>query len=530
MTREQIETLIVDNITTNYNGEITAVKVKNILDAIVSDYRHLSDPIALSEVTNLVSSLAGKQATLTETNLKTIVDSLVEMTTITTADKVMATHNAGTTAKWFSIATLRAFFKTYFDEIYQAGLISGTNIKTINGSSILGSGNLTVGASSGVWGISDASGVYTYYSTWALAMASATSGQTVELFADISETTNAYILKDGVNVNGNGHTITFTNSDHAVTDNNVAVNCKLFNLTIVRSNASGVGYRCLYIDNTSSKVFGCGSLILKNSNSTGLGLYLDGECSGIIIECANSVYGTSSSSNLYNFIVKSFGTGYGVYMTSGGYVNNGIIESTSTGNDSLTGNVNGSNISVLSNGYQAVSLSAGVLINSKILSLTSVGATISGSGKLKNCYVESRGSYAVRSNGLSEDCIDCIFKSTVSYAVSPNNGEYHKCTFVAEANTVTGNWNNKDYFFNCTFISKWNNSGAHCIANFVSGTKAIGCSFIMTNSSAYPVYNSVAINIYSADCKINGTTNFLHSNVTNIQTNTHDSQGNIIIN
>jgi hypothetical protein len=52
-----------------------------------------------------------------------------------------AASNAVKKVTWSNIKTT---LKSYLDTFYQAVLVSGTNIKTINGSSILGSGDLTV--------------------------------------------------------------------------------------------------------------------------------------------------------------------------------------------------------------------------------------------------------------------------------------------------------------------------------------------------------------------------------------------------
>ncbi|MHA1905497.1 MAG: hypothetical protein ACW977_16220, partial [Candidatus Thorarchaeota archaeon] len=65
------------------------------------------------------------------------------------------------------------------------------------------------GGASGIWGISDATGTYTYYADIASANAAASSGQTIELFANVRETNAVeWSLKAGVRYQLNGYTYT----------------------------------------------------------------------------------------------------------------------------------------------------------------------------------------------------------------------------------------------------------------------------------------------------------------------------------
>ena len=104
---------------------------------------------------------------------------------------------------------------------------------------------------SGIFGIPDSTGLYTYYKTLTLAMAAAVSGNTIEMFADVIETGNVEVtLKDGVNINGNGHTYALNNSGtiHALkTASSVTTSCNLLNINVVRrgSTASLFDNSCL---------------------------------------------------------------------------------------------------------------------------------------------------------------------------------------------------------------------------------------------------------------------------------------------
>lgn len=105
--------------------------------------RENSDQHPISAITNLQTSLNSKQDTLvSNTNIKTI-----NSTTILGSGDiaVQPTLVSGTNIKTVNSATILGSG----DIIVQPTLVSGTNIKTVNGNSLLGSGDLTISGGAG---------------------------------------------------------------------------------------------------------------------------------------------------------------------------------------------------------------------------------------------------------------------------------------------------------------------------------------------------------------------------------------------
>jgi len=95
------------------------------------------------------TQLNAKQATLTESIFGTFINGLTAKNTLVDADEVVSDDSADSSkakkTSWLNVWT--NYLKPKADALYQAILVSGTNIKTINGSSVLGSGDLTVSGS-----------------------------------------------------------------------------------------------------------------------------------------------------------------------------------------------------------------------------------------------------------------------------------------------------------------------------------------------------------------------------------------------
>jgi len=104
----------------------------------------------LSAQTDLQTALDAKQATLTENNFGAFANGLNAKTTLVDADSTdlvdSADSNKAKKVTWLNVWN---YIKGKADTFYQNILVSGTNIKTINGNSILGSGDLTISGGGG---------------------------------------------------------------------------------------------------------------------------------------------------------------------------------------------------------------------------------------------------------------------------------------------------------------------------------------------------------------------------------------------
>jgi hypothetical protein len=403
----------------------------------------------------------------------------------------------------------------------------------------LGAGTTTwvSGSSSGICGIANSSGVYTYYATLSLAITAAVSGQTVDLLTDITETGSVTITtKTGVKINGNGYTYTLSVNDGTNAITQVGQPTEISNLKVVRTgranNASGVVF---YTNTSVNAVLKCSNVEFVNNYGVGVSLNR-----GTIYGLKVTSYGTSiTTSYEYGYIydcnlTSSASIGYDNSFNAG-EVQNCTITASGSAIILASGSVYNS-IGKSSTGY---GIQATRVVNSTGISSTGIGV-LSANGY--NCVGISTSGV-----GLSGTFTNSTGISTSGYATS--GGTKTNCTLISSSNYASFQENLNNCYLesttnvplwtissklinSCTAICLWNNAGGHSIntTSASTGVEIRSSSLSVTNASAYCINAASGSTFKYAVNTYKGSTTAVNStNITQGITNTSDNQGNILI-
>jgi hypothetical protein len=387
---------------------------------------------------------------------------------------------------------------------------------------------------SGIWGISNASGVYTYYTTLTLAMAAAVSGQVIEMFADVTETSAVTVtLKPGVNINGNGHTYYHTNGtadlNTLLIANTINTDVTILNLNVIKSNSTGP---CIYLG-----INGTGTLIFTGSKLIHLGT---GECVGLFANANYDVIDLYAKANSNNAIRMSgpdsrLTNCYG-YSTSGTGINVGgggcaVTNCTGVSNSGYGLYINNGRITDsigISSGAYGIVVAGGIMNNCKGFSSASSGIHAYYCN-IYSCYGYSTAGVGIWMVNSPTFASDCTGYSTSSYGI--HSGEVGtksliNCTAISDTATALYLYGQA---LNCIAICNWNNVAGHGI--LLNGVATItNCTIKTTNASANSIIGNAAYVAKYANNSYIGSTTPVNANVTQGITNTQDNQGNILIN
>lgn len=396
-----------------------------------------------------------------------------------------------------------------------------------------GSGGATMG---GKYGIADSDGLLTYYSTLASAIAGASAGQTIEVFADVTESAGSLIsITKDLTINGNGHTITIDDvSANYLLIQGSGVEVYINDLTVNRINGSSAfGVRL----NTSAKLFGNNNAWFQSDSESGL------EVNGgsIAYNC-----GSRNNSAFTCIIVDGVGSEiydcYGENLSTGSGIN--LTESTARA------------VNCVGIGNYGILVSDGVLQNCSGYGNTNNGIRVTGVGRISNSYGESdvasgiyldgvvtidntkgysTGSKGIECDNASADIvkmISCIGESTVSYGLDVGNFSAKTtaidCTFISSAQAGAFVNNDTD-LIDCYIESTWNNASGHGVIVRTDSLIVSNCQIKVANASAFCLEANASRTIKYLKNTFEGATTSVDTDITQGQTNTEDTEGNIII-
>jgi hypothetical protein len=352
----------------------------------------------------------------------------------------------------------------------------------------------TATASSGIWGISNALGVYTYYATLSAAMTAAVAGQTIELFADYTDSGTSIGLKNQVNINLNGHTYTWAStaaSVFAFTTSGTGT-CQILNGRIVADDSATYGGCVLiylstvftvitdvYFNNTQMLTV---QLAVANSKLIG-GVYYAAFQTGAILNNGGIVE---------NVDVTGVGSVSAPINSTGGSLVNCIGRSTPTGAAGALTGITASN-TILTNctGIAAASssnsyglyITNGTAQNCVGYSSGNTGLKVLGSAILNNCVGRSDGNYGIEATSCTLN--GCVGYSTANIGFIETECNTNNCQGYSTASAGY-----QSLFNSSTYKSKKNIIGHSTAANgiYIGGLAYVqNCSAFSSASFAFQV-------------------------------------------
>jgi hypothetical protein len=353
------------------------------------------------------------------------------------------------------------------------------------------------------------------YTTFSATMAAATSGQTIEMFADVTESGAVTVqMKDGVNIDGHGHTYTHTGAADAFNDANTAPTVYVTDFYLVKGGSGNgwdtrgitVGYNFV-IRNTVDTYAYSGD---GGDNAVGITIYSTVATTYVVYLSATStmskcyIRNTHASTTaavynagkMYNCVTSAAGT-YGV-------INAGEMHECST---------YGASQNVSSTGYSYICISIGV------------DRGFSGQSGVYNCFGGATGAGGSAFVSCAE-IVNCTGKSIGVACDAANGGSMINSTFISTGAAAIDGAGYAMSVRNCIAKSTYNNANGHAIK--ITGTSTItGCNLWVTHASANALYAASAYNVSYSQNSWTGATTPVNANITQTNANTVDSQGNI---
>ena len=383
-------------------------------------------------------------------------------------------------------------------------------------------------SSGGKFGITDANGTYTYYTTIELALSAATSGDTIEQFSNVSVSTSTSITLDkDITWNMNGYEYKNTSTSSFImldVPTNVTVNITINNGKITRNTGSSDGGILFdtgtYFDSII-KVNGVtfenveGGLLSGGATVIG-GVYRNYGSGAAINNYSGSVYSIKVFANVGGTFNLSNAKVYdSVFIITGGYImlTNGAQAYNSYFKGSSYGLRLGNNLNKAYNCYAEGN------------TLQAIYVTY---GELHNCSAYSPLQFAIQLQSVNAKAYNCTAKSAAQKAFYLNKGQAYNCYAESSANVGVQLFGDDSVFKNGSVISKLDSSAGSGIYSSANNFDITNNTIEVVNTGAPCITGATGKTGKFANNTFKGSTTAV-TVVTNTIINTQDSQGNILI-